>query len=339
MPVEYKDYYEVLGVPRSATDEEIKKAFRALARKYHPDVAKDKRQAEEKFKAINEAYEVLGNPESRKKFDDLGESWRSGAGFRPSPGWNQGSWGTGAGDPQGQEYEFSFGGTGFSDFFERFFGHRGTRRDRSPFEESPGFGSREFFGGRRSGARGKDIEGDILVTLEEAVRGSIRTVTVRQVNPRTGVREVQSFQVRIPPGVCKGQIIRVPGKGEAGRGGGSAGDLYLKVRLAAHPDYRVRGGDLYYDLELAPWEAVLGVTARVPTLEGGVSMRIPPGTNNGQQFRMRGRGLPKAHNGGTGNLYVVVSIQLPQKLTAEQRALWEQLARTSDFNPREAADR
>jgi curved DNA-binding protein len=332
MPVEYRDYYEVLGVARDATDEEIKKAFRTLARRYHPDVAKDKKEAEEKFKGINEAYEVLSNPENRKKYDELGENWKGGV-RRPPPDWEKRTWGN-TGTDQGREYEFHFGGTGFSDFFERFFGHRGGFRKSPPFEEHEDAKGRGPFTGSRSGTRGSDIQGDILVTLEEVVRGSVREVSVRSVNPRTGQSESESFKVRIPAGVRKGQAIRVPGKGEEGRGGGSAGDLYLRVRLAAHPDFHVRGNDVYYDLELAPWEAVLGTTVNIPTLEGHVAVRIPPGTNNGQRFRVRGRGLPKPKNGGPGNLYAVVSLELPPQITEDQRTLWEQLARKSDFNPR-----
>jgi curved DNA-binding protein len=329
MPVEFKDYYATLGVPRDASEEDIKKSFRKLARQYHPDVAKDKKTAEEKFKEINEAYEVLGDPQKRKKYDELGANWKDGAGFQPPPGWQDRASHSRDG---AQTYEFHFGGTGFSDFFERFFG--GSGRFGFPSGED-GFDAQQF-SQARGPARGNDIEGDILVTLEEVMNGSVRTISLQRVNPATGQTETHNFKVRIPAGVQEGQIIRVPGKGEEGASGGEQGDLYLRVRLAAHPDFRVRGADLYYDLDLAPWEAVLGATASVPTLDGRVNVRIPPGTNNGQQLRVRGRGLPNGQSGGErGDLYAVVNVQLPQQLSDEERALWEKLSRVSRFNPRQ----
>src|SRR5438128_1561928 len=307
MPVEFKDYYAALGVPRDASDEEIKKAFRKLARQYHPDVAKDKKTAEEKFKEINEAYEVLGDPQKRKRYDELDANWQEGAGFRPPPGQQGGAWHS----PDGaRNSEFHFGGTGFSDFFERFFG--GGSRFGFPFGEE-GFGA-EQFSRSRGPARGGDIEGDILVTLDEVMNGSVRAISLQRANPSTGQTETHNFKVRIPAGVQEGQTIRVPGKGEEGASGAGPGDLYLRVRLAAHPEFRARGADLYYDLDLAPWEAVLGTTVSVPTLDGRVNVRIPSGTNNGQQLRVRGRGLPKGLQGGRGDLYVVVNVQLPHQL-------------------------
>jgi curved DNA-binding protein len=324
MPVEFKDYYATLGVPRDASDEEIKKSFRKLARQYHPDVAKDKKTAEEKFKEINEAYEVLGDPQKRKKYDELGANWKEGAGFQPPPGR------AGRSRDGAQTFEFHFGGTGFSDFFERFFG-RGERFG-FPFTED-GLDA-EQFGQPPGSTPGSDIEGDILVTLDEVKNSSVRTISLQHSNPRTGKTETHTFKVRIPAGVQEGQIIRVPGKGEEGASGSPSGDLYLRVRLAAHPDFRVRGADLHYDLDLAPWEAVLGTTVSVPTLDGQVNVRIPPGTNNGQQLRVRARGLPKGQGGEHGDLYAVVNVQLPQQLSDEERALWEKLSRISRFNPR-----
>ncbi len=331
MPVEFKDYYAILGVPRDATEEQIKQAFRRLARQYHPDVAKDKKLAEEKFKEINEAYEVLGDPVKRRRYDQLGANWKAGMGFEPPPGWESraGRWTS----PDGTEtFEFRFGGTGFSDFFEQFFGGGAT-------------GFEELFRqvrGRRAGAepfatRGEDIEGDILVTLEEALHGSVRSLTLEKVNPRTGQTETHTFKVRIPAGVQDGQRIRVPAQGGEGLGGGPPGDLYLRVRLAAHPDFRVRGADLYYDLDLAPWEAVLGCTVEVPTLDGRVAVRIPPGTRGGQRLRVRGRGLPHGPGQDRGDLYVVVNIVVPTQVTEEERALWEKLRRLSRFDPRSGA--
>lgn len=334
MSVEFKDYYTILGVARGASDDEIKKAFRKLARQYHPDVAKDKKTAEEKFKEINEAYEVLGNPENRRKYDTLGANWKQGAGFQPPPGWEgyggqpggNGRRGRRAKTADGTEYEFHFGGTGFSDFFEQFFGRQ---------QGAGGFGSDAADDSARSFAqRGSDVEGEISVSVDEVLHGSVRSVSFQRVNSRTGESETHRFKVRIPPGVQDGQLIRLAGKGETGFGGAAAGDLYLRVRVAAHPEFQVQGSDLLVDLDLAPWEAVLGTTVSVKTLEGSVSVRIPPGTNAGQQLRVRRHGLPRGQSGERGDLFVRLSIQLPESLTAEERSLWEQLAEKSSFRPR-----
>ncbi len=327
MPVQYKDYYQTLGVPRTASDDEIKKAFRKLARLYHPDVAKDKKKAEEKFKEINEAYEVLGDPAKRKKFDELGADWKSGAEFRPPPGY--GGFGGGQAFRGGrgvntEEFETHFGGTGFSDFFEQIFG--GARRGAG------GFGRGANLGGQQFAERGNDIEGDILVSLEEAMRGSVREVNVRHPVGRTV--KTETHQVKIPPGVAEGQRLRLAGRGEHGENGGASGDLYLRVRLAKHPDFDVDGHNLVHELELAPWEAVLGAAISVPTLDGPVKIKITPGTQNGQKLRVRGRGLPQ-HDGPRGDLIVVAQIAVPAKISDAEKKLWEQLARESKFNPRD----
>ena len=327
MSLQYKDYYETLGVPRGASDVEIKKAFRKLARQYHPDVAKDKKKAEEKFKEVNEAYEVLGDPAKRKKYDELGANWKSGADFRPPQGWESFSGGQafhGRGEG-GQEQEFHFGGTGFSDFFEQLFGAR-MRGGMGGFGRSTGLEEDEF------PERGRDIEGDIMVTLEEAMRGSVRTVNVRHAIGRS--IKTETHQVKIPPGVTEGQRLRLAGRGEAGTGGGEAGDLYLRVRLARHPDFEVEDHNLIYEAELAPWEAVLGTNLSVPALDGRVNIKIPTGTQNGQKLRVRGRGLPQ-RDGTRGDLIIVTQIAVPDKVTAAEQKLWEQLARESHFNPRD----
>jgi curved DNA-binding protein len=328
MPVEFKDYYKILNVPREASNEDIKKAFRKLARQYHPDVAKDKKAAEEKFKEINEAYEVLGDPANRKKYDELGSQWRNGAGFQPPPGWQQGR---AQGAPGADEsFEFRFDGTGFSDFFEQFFGQGGR------FDGFSGFGTRqEYAGGQAGVARpGSDLESDLLVTLEEASKGSVRALTLQRTNRKTGQARTQTIKVKIPAGVVDGQIIRVSGMGNEGIGGGPPGDLYLRIRFAAHPDFRVRGADLYYGLDLAPWEAVLGTKIVVPTLQDRVSVKIPPGSNSGQQLRVRGRGLDHGQSGQKGDLFVVINIVVPEQITEEERELWKNLSRVSHFNPR-----
>jgi curved DNA-binding protein len=313
MAVQFRDYYETLGVSKTATEDEIRSAFRKLARKYHPDVAKDKKSAEEKFKQINEAYEVLSDPEKRRKYDQLGANWNQPGGFQPPPDW-------GAQQPGGGSYQwggdnggvqFEFGGTGFSDFFEAFFG---GGRGRSAFG---GFGGREA-----TAERGADVEADIMVTLEEALNGSTRTVSLR----RAGSNKVETYQVKIPRGVHEGQRIRLAGQGEAGTRGGQSGDLFLRVRLAKHPDFTVEGSDLIHEVKIAPWQAVLGTELRVPTLEGTARLKVPPGTQAGQRFRIRGRGLPGI-SGQRGDLYVLVQLQVPKKLSERERDIWNELAR------------
>jgi len=344
MAVQFKDYYQSLGVPRDASEADIKKSFRKLARQYHPDVAKNKRDAEEKFKEINEAYEVLSDPAKRKKYDELGADWKGGAEFRPPPGWEQAFRQGGsarAGGGRGGPQEFHFGGTGFSDFFEQFFGATGRGGGRPGFEEEA-----------MAPARGRDIEGDLLVTLEEAVQGSVRTVSVRRLVDcdtcgGTGakgsrvcracagngtVSKSDEYQVRIPAGVSAGQRLRLAGRGEAG-GGGAAGDLYLRVRFARHPEFEVEGHDLLREVEIAPWEAVLGATLAVPTLGEPVTIRLPAGTQTGQKLRVRGRGLPN-RTGSPGDLLVVARVEVPTQINERERTLWEQLAQDSSFNPR-----
>jgi curved DNA-binding protein len=317
MAVQFRDYYETLGVSKTATADEIKSAFRKLARKYHPDVAKDKKGAEEKFKQINEAYEVLSDPEKRAKYDQLGADWNQPGGFQPPP-----DWGGGAQQPGGGFYrhsggdggvEFEFNGTGFSDFFEQFFG---GGRGRSAFGGA-GFGQRQA-----AAERGSDVEADIMVPLEEALQGAKRTISLR----RAGSNKVETYQVKIPRGVREGQRIRLAGQGEAGERGGKSGDLFLRVRLQRHPDFTVEGSDLIHEVKIAPWHAVLGTTLEVPTLEGNVRLKIPPGTQAGQRLRLRERGLASSA-GKRGDLYVDVEIELPKKITERERELWQELAK------------
>lgn len=331
MASEFKDYYRVLGVSHQATDEEIKQAFRKLARQYHPDVAKDKKGAEEKFKEINEANEVLSDPESRRKYDQLGAEWKAGGARRPAPG-RSGRPSARPGKARG-DADFQFEGTGFSDFFEQFFGGRAAGGGGgSPFHEAGGEESAD----QPVAQGGQDIRGDILITFDEVLKGALRTISVRQTNPRTDREETQTYQVRIPTGVQAGQLIRVPGKGGEGMDGGTPGSIYLRVRYAQHPDWRARGPDLVGQLELAPWEAVLGATVQVRTLEGTVSVKVAPGTQQGHQLRVRGKGLPKGTE-QRGDLYLEVSIRLPQQLSEPEVGLWKELAAKSNFDPRKAA--
>jgi len=320
MAVEFKNYYDLLGVSKTATEGDIKKAFRVLARKYHPDVAQDKASAERRFKEINEANEVLSDPDKRRKYDELGANWNSAAReTTQGPGGFRGNPETGS--------EFHFDGTGFSDFFEQFF----SSRNRT----SGGFGrSREANPGESDfAARGQDIEGDILVTLDEVLHGSTRLINLQRSNPRTGQSFAQILRVKIPPGVREAQLIRLVGKGQEGIAGGESGHLYLRVKFAKHPEFSVRGANLYHPLDLSPWEAVLGATIHIPTLDGPVALRIPAGTTAEREFRLKGMGLPQGSN-ERGALYAIVNIQVPTNMGPEQKALWEQLAAQSTFNPR-----
>ena len=305
MPVQYKDYYETLGVPKSAPHDDIRKAFRKLARQHHPDVAKDKKTAEAKFKEINEAYEVLGDPEKRQKYDTLGADWERGGAQQPPPGWQRGGPGMGGG--------VSFGGTGFSDFFEQFFSGSGRGRTRTdPFAGMGG----------AADPRGSDIEADLLVSIEEALHGAKKRISFR----RDASAPMESYEVRIPKGVREGQKIRLAGQGESRGSGLPAGDLFLRVRFERHPDYRVEGSDLIYELELPAWKAVLGTEIEVPTPDGSLRLKIAPGSQHGKKFRIKGRGLPTA--AGRGDFFVVLETLLPTSVTADERELWERLGAT-----------
>ena len=263
---------------------------------------------EKRFKEINEAYEVLSNTDKRRQYDALGADWQHGQEFQVPPGY-EGQFG---GFQEGP-HTFHFGGTGFSDFFESMFG-----------------GGR--FGGERVNygdisRRGQDIEGDIMITLEEASRGSIRSITVQRDDSK------ETYKVKIPAGVEPGFRIRLSGKGEAGSGRGEAGDLYLRVRIAPHPYLHLENENLIYDLELAPWEAVLGTTLTISTLDQKLKLKIPLGTQNGQRLRLRGQGFPRLGK-PRNDLIVQIHIEAPDQVSAEERKLWEELSRVSSFNPR-----
>lgn len=333
--MDFKDYYSILGVAKNASKEEIRKAFRQLARKYHPDVAKDKAEADRKFKEINEAHEVLGDPEKRRKYDALGAGWNPGTRQAP-PQWRSRA---ASQSHSGGARDFSFEGTGFSDFFEQFFGAGGPYSNAASPGNPAGSPFREFTGQEPPGAgfhefsvRGGDIEGDIAVTLEEAFSGSVRELVMTQ-RDRNAAERRDAFKVRIPAGVREGQRLRVPRKGDAGMGSGAPGDLFLTVRYASHPHFRASGADLVYELDLAPWEAVLGTRVNVPTLENRVSVKVPAGTQAGTQLRVRGKGLPST-NSERGDLLLKVAIQIPAEPTGEERELWEKLSNSSKFNPR-----
>ncbi|MDO4768270.1 MAG: J domain-containing protein [Pseudomonadota bacterium] len=310
--MEYKDYYKLLGVGKDAGQDEIGKAFKKLARKYHPDLNPNNPEAESRFKEINEAYEVLKDPEKRKLYDSLGPNWKDGQNFQPPPGFENIRFSSGG-----------FGGEGFSDFFETIFGG--------------GFGGARFGGEgfSRMRSRGRDAEVRLPLTLEEAYRGGRKTVTLQeQVRGADGMPRMQqkTLEVNIPAGVKNGGKIRLSGQGSPGMGGGQAGDLLLQVEIAEHPLFRLEGVNVLYDLRLAPWEAVLGTSARIPTLDSPVDMTIPPGVSSGQKLRLAGKGLGKGAS--QGDQFVRIIIRSPRELSDRERELWTELSRISSFQAR-----
>jgi len=299
--MKYKDYYKILGVGRGAGEEEIKKAYRKLARKYHPDVSKEQ-DAKEKFQEVSEAYETLRDKEKRAAYDSLGSGFRQGQDFRPPPDWFDRFGGGGRAE--------DLHGVDLGELFESMglFG-RAQRR-------SGGFG-------RRAAFPGEDYEVPVRLTVEEAASGTERTVQL----------DGKAFTARIPRGTTDGQRLRLRGKGGPGTNGGPPGDLYLQIALDPHPLFRVHGHDLDIDVPLAPWEAALGAEIEIPTLEGRVKMKLPAGAKAGQKLRLAGKGLPRP-GGSAGDLYAVLSIAVPATLTEREKALYEELRGASGFNPR-----
>lgn len=303
--MKYKDYYSILGVDRSATTDVIKKAYRKLAHKYHPDVSKDP-QGEEKFKEVAEAYETLKDPEKRAAFDQLGR-YQPGQDFQPPPGW-----GAQHGDAQ-----FSFDDADLADLFA---GLAGGRQSGSGHIRMPG----------------QDYDVAAPISLLDAFRGTEVELNLSMPEPDAQGRlhrVPRKLKVRIPKGATDGQRLRLAGRGGKGLNGGRDGDLYLTIALHPHPLFRVSGHDLYLDLPLAPWEAVLGASIDVPTLAGPVRLKVPPNTPAGQKLRLSGRGLPKP-DGKEGDLFAITQIVMPATVTDDERGLYEQLAKGSHFNPR-----
>lgn len=321
MSVEFKDYYKILGVTRKASQDEISKAFKKLARKHHPDLNPGDAGAEAKFKEAGEAYEVLKDPEKRKLYDQLGPNWQQGQNFQPPPGFENMRFNfSGQGGPGGA----GFGAGGFSDFFETLFGGAGGPR-------GGGFGG----GFQQRPRRGQDAEVTYEINLEQAFAGGPQSVTLQEHVPGADgypVMQKRTLKVNIPPGVKDGQKIRLAGQGDPGGSGGEPGDLYLRIKLRPHPQFKVKEDNVVYDLALTPWEAALGATVRVPTLDGAVEMKIPPGVGSGARLRVRGKGLGTA--GKRGDQMVRIMIQTPKTLSDEERRLWEELAKASAFQPR-----
>ncbi len=319
--MKYIDYYKLLGVSRTAGKEEINKAFRKLARKYHPDVNKDP-GAEDKFKELNEAYEVLKNPEKRKRYDALGADWKNGQSFRPPPGFEQSfHFGGGRGGMGGMG-----GMGGFSDFFNTIFGDQagGMGGQAGGFDLNDLFGQA---GRRRKPARGADIGADLTVSLEDAYHGNPKRVSFE-----SSGGETKTYTLSIPKGIESGKKIRLAGEGA--NGSGPAGDLLITIHVAPHPVFERHGANLEMDLPVTPWEAALGATVTVQTLDGPVEMTLPAGSSSGRRMRLKGRGMPKA-GGESGDLFARVRILVPKELSDEERDLFEKLGLASRFAPRE----
>lgn len=309
--MEFKDYYDTLEVKRDATQDEIKRNYRKLARKYHPDVSKEA-DAEAHFKQVGEAYEVLKDPEKRAAYDQLGANWQSGQDFHPPPNWDQG---------------FEFRGDGatdaeFSDFFESLFGRRGHHAGQQAY------GRQDFH------ARGMDSHARVQIDLEDAYHGGNRMLTLKHsvlgADGRPQLQE-RNLNVKIPKGVRQGQHIRLANQGGAGIGEGGAGDLYLEIEFARHPFYHVEGKDVYLDLPVTPWEAALGATIKAPTPNGAVDLKIPGNSVSGRKLRLKGRGIPAKQ---AGDLYVVLQVALPPATTAAQKNAYRAFEQACDFNPR-----
>jgi DnaJ-class molecular chaperone len=327
--MEFKDYYATLGVPKTATDKELKQAYRKLARKHHPDVNPGDKGAEAKFKEINEAYEVLGDPEKRRKYDELGANWRmyeqaqqqgqpfpGGSPFGGGFGGEGGAWTINMGGPGGyrtmseEEMRDMFGTEDpFSDFFKTFFGgaaaggQEGRARGRAPRSQ-----------------KGRDIESEAELTLEEAYHGAMRRISIAHGG------HARSIDVRIPAGVKDGSRVRAAGEGETGSGGAASGDLFLRVRIKPHPVFERQGDDLSVKVPIPVTIAVLGGEAQVPTITGSVRLKVPETTQPGQIFRLKGHGMPVIGKADAkGDLYATADVQLPRTLTKDQRQAWEQI--------------
>jgi curved DNA-binding protein len=307
--VEFKDYYKVMGVARDATEAQIKQAYRKLARKYHPDVSKEK-DAEARFKEVGEAYEVLKSPEKRAAYDQLGQNYRPGEEFRPPPNWDSG-------------FEFSGAGPGdssYSDFFDALFGAqaRAGARNRGAFHAG----------------RGEDHHAKVLLDLEASIHGGSRTFTLRMPEIDEQGRLVakeRTLNVQVPKGILAGQHIRLAGQGARASGDAKPGDLFIEVEFQPHPLYRIDGRDLSLELPVAPWEAALGATVKTPTPTGMVDMKVPPGSHAGTKLRLKGRGIPAA---AAGDFYVVLQIALPPANDAKARAAYAAMAAALPFDPR-----
>ena len=312
--MDYKDYYKVIGVERGATQDEIKRAYRKLARKYHPDVSKEK-DAEAKFKELGEAYEVLKDPEKRAAYDQLGSNWQAGQDFKPPPNWDAG-------------FEFSdrytnYSDVGSSDFFESLFGH--AARSKAGYQHYSS-----------SHSRGEDHHAKILIDISDSYNGVIRDIVLK--TPEIDaygklVNKQRTLNVKIPKGVKQNQKIRLAAQGAKGVGSGPAGDLYLEIEFNPHPVFSVEGKDIYIKLPVAPWEAALGATITLPTPVSQVELKIPPGSSGGSKLRLKGQGIPGKPS---GDIITVLEVSIPSAKSEAEKSLYRQMEQTFKFNPRKA---
>jgi curved DNA-binding protein len=345
MAVKFQDYYQTLGVSRGATPAEIQRAYRKLARQYHPDLNKAK-DAEARFKQINEAYEVLKDPEKRSRYDRLGANWKEGQGFTPPPDWDAAQ---GPGNHGGGFHFRTSGEPGdFSDFFEMFFG-RGAAGGRGNMEDmlrqaaagrggsgGGGFGpSGDFAGSEAPAAGGGDIESEITISLADACFGATRQVRLQ--SDGGGPAAQRTLEIKVPKGVTDGSTIRLKGQGIPSRDGGPAGDLLLHLHVAPDPRFELDGRNLICRLPVSPWEAALGAKVPVATLDGQVTVTIPPGARSGRKLRLRGKGLPGRGGQSAGDLLIQLEVVVPPTLTDRERELFEQLKQESKFDPRTGA--
>jgi len=313
--MQYKDYYKIMDLSRDASQDEVKRAYRKLARKYHPDVSKEA-DAEAKFKELGEAYEVLKDPEKRAAYNQLGANWKSGQDFKPPPNWDEGFEFKGGGFTGGDNSEFS-------DFFEQLFGRAGFQSAHA---------------GRKTSEhlRGQDSHAKIHIDLEDSYRGATRNISLS--TPEMSAQgelhvKHRSLNVKIPKGIKQGQHIKLAGQGNPGLGSGEAGDLFLELVFNNHPLYRVAETDVYLDLPVAPWEAALGAKIKVPIPDGSVELKIPPNSRQGSKLRLTGRGLPTKV---PGNFFVVLQIVLPPAKTDQAKEIYQNMQQTLGFNPRES---
>ncbi len=315
--MEFKDYYTTLGIERDATQDAVKRAYRKLARKFHPDINKDA-DAEQRFKEIGEAYEVLQDTEKRAAYDKFGENWEAGQNFDPPPNWDS-------------DFEFTGGGytendaSQFSDFFESLFGARTDAPGATPFT-----GQQRHYTGK-----GQDLHAKILINLEDSYRGAKQSLTLqRPALNESGhvITRPHTLQVTIPKGVTEGQQIRLTGQGAEGIGGGTNGDLFLEIAFNKHPHFTPDKRDIMLTLPISPWEAALGGTIPVPTLGGKVELTIPPGSQTGKRLRLKGRGLTSKKQ--TGNQYVTLAIMIPTPANDTDKELFHSMEKAMPFNPR-----
>ncbi len=327
-----KDYYKILGVSKNATKDEIKKAYRNLARKYHPDHNPDDKSAEEKFKEVQEAHEVLSDDEKRKTYDMFGS-----AEFRPG---GQTTWRR-AGDPGGGSYQYTYSAQdfpGFEDIFKDIFGFGSEPRTRRARSRGTGDAFRDIFGygSREQPVKGKDLEYQIEVDFDTAIKGGVRDITINR--EKLGDVTTEKLSVKIPPGVSTGSRIRVQGKGESGTRG-DQGDLYLKIKVKPHSIFRRRQDDIYLELPITIYEAALGKRVDVPTIDGTAKVAIPPGVQNGTKLRLKGKGVQNLKSKHRGDQYVEVKIVMPDNIDDKDKEIYEELAKANPYDPRKELSR